>query len=124
MVTEERSTQEWGPRPGEDWRAHRMRVFADYPEMLAVLRIAESREHEAEIWRARAIEAHAGDPEMLELIREANFDLNAPPEMDVEDMRLTSNDRPGQQQFHPLEDVLRELAAEFPDEADDILSGQ
>ncbi len=123
MVTEEHSVQPWGPLPGEDWRAHRMRVFAGYPEMLAVLRIAESREHEAEIWRERAIAAHAGDPEMQQLIREARFDIDAPPEMDEEDMRLTSPDLPGQQNARPLEDVLRDLAAQFPDEAEDILSG-
>ena len=123
MVAEEHSVQPWGPLPGEDWRAHRMRVFADYPERLAVLRIAESREHEAEIWRERAIAANAGDPEMQQLIREARFDIDAPPEMDEEDMRLTSPDLPGQQRFRPLEEVLQDLAREFPDEADDILSG-
>ncbi len=122
MVTNEPSTREHGPRPGEDWRAHRMRVFADYPEMLEVLRIAESREHEAEIWRERNLVAHEGDPEMQEIIREAKFDLESTPEEDEEDIRLTADDLPGQQRCHSLEDVLQELAEEFPEEADDILS--
>lgn len=123
MVTEDRPREQWGPRPGEDWRAHRIRVFAAYPEMLEVLRIARSREHEAEIWRERGIAAYSGDREMQKLISEARFDLDSPPEMDEEDIRLTSDDLPGQQRFHPLEDVFRELAEEFPEEADDILSG-
>ncbi len=123
MVTEEHSVQPWGPLPGEDWRAHRMRVFADYPEMLEVLRIAKSREHEAEIWRERYLAFWEGNPEMQAFVREAKFDLDAPPEMDEEDIRLTSDDQPGQQGFRPLEDLLREQAAKHPDQAEDILRG-
>ena len=122
MVTEERSTNEWGPRPGEDWRAHRMRVFADYPEVLEVLRIAESREHEAEIWRERNLAAFEGDPEMQQLIRESQFDLESTPEEDEEDIRIC-RERAARGVSFPLEDVLRELAEEFPDEAEDILAG-
>lgn len=107
MVTNERPTKEWGPRPGEDWRAHRMRVFADYPEMLEVLRIAESREHEAEIWRERQIAAFAGDPEMQEIIRKAKFDLESTPEEDEEDIRI-SRERAAKGITHNLDDVLRE----------------
>lgn len=121
MVTEERSTNEWGPRPGEDWRAHRMRVFADYPEVLEVLRIAESREHEAEIWRERRLAAFADDPEMQAIIRKAPFDMESTPEEDEEDIRVC-REQAGQK-LHRLEDVLRELAEEFPNEAEDLLAG-
>ena len=122
MVTDERPTKEWGPRPGEDWRAHRMRVFADYPEILEVLRIAESREHAAEIWRARQIAAFAGDPEMQEIIRKAQFDFESTPEEDEEDIRI-SREQAAKGKSRSLEDVLRDLAREFPEEAEDILSG-
>ncbi len=122
MVTEERSKEEWGPRPGEDWRAHRMRVFADYPEMLEVLRIAKSREQEAEIWRARSLAKWEGDPEMQEIIREAKFDLESAPEEDEEDIRI-SREQAAKGISHSYEEVMRSLAEEFPDEADELLSG-
>lgn len=122
MVTDQNSTQGWGPRPGEDWRAHRMRVFANYPEHLEVLRQATSREHEAEIWRERAIAAHEGDPEMQAIIREARFDLESSPEEDEEDIRI-AREGTAKGKSRPLEDVLRDLAKEFPEEAEDILSG-
>ena len=122
MVTNELPTREHGPRPGEDWRAHRIRVFADYPEILEVLRIAESREHEAEIWRERNLAAHEGDPEMQEFIREAQFDLESTPEEDEEDIRIC-RERAANGITHSYEDVMRRLAAEFPDEAEELLSG-
>ena len=95
MVTEDRPKEQWGPRPGEDWRAHRMRVFADYPEHLAVLRVAESREHESEIWREWHVASSDGDPDLLELARRARYDLEAPPEEDEDDIRYIRNKRGG-----------------------------
>ena len=120
MVTEEPSVQPWGPLPGEDWRAHRMRVFADYPEHLAVLRVADSREHEAEIWREWKLLRHEGDPEMQALIRESRFDLDAPPEMDEEDIRPTAEERASGERDRLDEGFLRYLADRFPDEAEAI----
>ena len=122
MVTEEQSTNSWGPRPGEDWRAHRMRVFADHPEILEVVRIAKSPEHEAEIWRARRIAYYEGDPELQEIARTAKVDTESTIEEDEEDIRI-SKQRAARGVSIPLEVVLRELAEEFPDEAEDILSG-
>ena len=122
MVTEERPQERWGPRPGEDWRAHRMRVFADYPEVLEVLRIAESREHEAEIWRERSIAAFEGDPEMQEIIRKSRHDTETTPEEDEEDIRV-SREQAARGISHSYEEVMRSLAEEFPDEAEELLSG-
>lgn len=123
MVTEERLASEWGPRLGEDWRAHRMRVFADYPEQLAVLRLAESREHVADIWRGWSLRQHEGDPELQAFIREAKVDLDAPPEMDEEDIRPTATELASNERQQSVEGFLRYLAAQFPNEAEDILSG-
>ena len=99
-----------------------MRVFADYPEMLAVLRVAKSREHEAEIWRELKIAQWDGDPQMQALIRESEFDLDSMPEEDEEDIRV-SRERAGKGISHSYEDVMRQLAQEFPDEAEELLSG-
>lgn len=122
MVTEERSTEEWGPRAGEDWRAHRMRVFADYPEILEVLVSARSQEHEAEIWRQRSIAAFEGDPEMQEIIRKSGYDSQSSPEEDEEDIRI-SKEQAANGVSHSYEEVMRSLAEEFPDEAEELLSG-
>ena len=99
-----------------------MRVFADYTEILEVPRLAESREHEAEIWRERRLAAHQGDREMLEIIQEAKFDLESTSEEDEEDIRI-SRERAAKGITHSYEDVMRRLAAEFPDEAEELLSG-
>ena len=122
MVTEERSTQEWGPRPGEDWRAHRMRVFADYPDMLAVLRVAESREHESEIWREWHIASCEGDPQMQEMARKATYDLEAPPEEDEDDFRYVRNNNGGPDEERLLE-FWRWFGSRFPDWIDGSVAG-
>lgn len=120
MVTDQNETQGWGPRPGEDWRAHHMRVFADYPEQLEVLRMAESREHAAEIWRERSIASHEGDPELQAVIRDAKIDYESTPEEDEEDIRI-AREGDARGKSRPLEDVLRDLAKQFPEEAEGIL---
>ena len=122
MVTDEHPVREWGPRPGEDWKAHRMRVFQNYPETLDLLRQAESLEHYLELVRARRIAAFEGDPEMQEIIREAEFDFESTPEEDEEDIRI-SREQAARGISHSYEDVMRRLAEEFPDEAEELLSG-
>ena len=116
MVSQEISTEQWGPRPGEDWRAHRMRVFADHPEMLAVLRVAKSREDEAEIWREWHVARAKGDLELVQLAREARFDLEAPPEEDEDDIRYIKNlsDAPDDQLSR---EFWRWFELRFPDQA-------
>ncbi len=120
MVAEEHSVQPWGPLPGEDWRAHRMRVFADYPERLAVLRIAESKAHEAEIWREWHLHLHEGDPEMQAIIRESQFDLDAPPEMDLEDLQPTAEERASNDRGRLVEQFFRYFAARYPEQAHEV----
>lgn len=122
MLTEERPTEEWGPRPGEDWRAHRMRVFADHPEIVEVLRIARSPEHEAEIWLERSLAAFEGDTEMQEIIQKSRYDTESSPEEDEEDIRI-SKEQAANGVSHSYEEVMRGLAEEFPDEAEELLSG-
>ena len=121
MVTEEhpqRRREPWGPRPGEDWRAHRLRVFADYPDLVAVLRVAESREHEVEIWREWQIAKAAGDPEMQQLAREARYDLEAPPEEDEDDLRYVRSRRDQETQERSMQEFLRWLHNRFPEQVD------
>ena len=120
MVTEQhpqRRHEPWGPRPGEDWRAHRLRVFADYPAIVAVLRVAESREHEVEIWREWHIVNWEGDPEMQQFHREARYDTEALPEEDEDDFRYIRNldqaaDERSTQKF------LRWFENRFPEQVD------
>ena len=122
MVTDERPIQAWGPRPGEDWKAHRMRVFAEYPEMLAVLRIAESREQEAEIWREWHLAMHEGDPEMQRIIRESKYDLDSMPEEDEEDIRV-SREQGASDTTRLNEEFMRWFSKRFPGQADRIPAG-
>ena len=122
MVTEERSTEPWGPRPGEDWKAHRMRVFANYPDILAVLRVAESRVHETEIWREWRIHMWEGDPELQELQRKGRFELDSPPEMDEQDLRAARRHKsPYHDELH--QKFVRWYCQRFPQEADAFAEG-
>ena len=79
----------------------------------------EERHAEA---RERWLAHYEGDPEMQEIVRKAKFDTESTPEEDAEDIRI-SNERRAKGVSHDLEDVLRELAEEFPDEAEDLLAG-
>ena len=106
MVTEERSTEPWGPRPGEDWKAHRMRVFAEFPLLVALLGVAESVDHMAEIYRAWDLRRHEGDPEKQELIRQTRYSIQeSPPEEDAHDFRSLRN-RFGSDAFVPSHEFL------------------
>ena len=93
--------------------------------------------------RERWLAHYEGDPEMQEIVRKAKLrscarsawaiptwgravlipsDTESTPEEDAEDIRI-SNERRAKGVSHDLEDVLRELAEEFPDEAEDLLAG-
>ena len=72
--------------------------------------------------RERWLAHYEGDPEMQEIVRKAKSDTESTPEEDAEDIRI-SNERRAKGVSHDLEDVLRELAEEFPDEAEDLLAG-
>ncbi len=121
MVSQELSTEQWGPRPGEDWRAHRMRVFADHPEIIEVLQIAESPEHETEIWRERAVKHFEGDPEMQEIMRNAKFDEESTPEEDEEDIRI-AKEGTARGVSYTYEEVMHSMAEAFPELAEELLS--
>ena len=116
----ERRHEPWGPRPGEDWRAHRMRVFADYPEHLELLRLAESRAHLAELWRARKMEHWQDYPEIVEELRHARFDLESSPEEDEEDIRAADEAWAWEQKWHgprlPFAELLRLEGEEWPED--------
>jgi hypothetical protein len=62
------------------------------------------------------------DPEMQAIIREAKFDLESTPEEDEEDIRF-AREGTAKGISHSYEDVMRRLAKEFPDEAEELLSG-
>ena len=79
-----------------------------------------TREERAEYWRERRLKLFEGDPEMQAIIREAAFDFEATPEENAEDIRI-ARERAAKGKSRPLEDVLRDLAEEFPEEAEDIL---
>jgi len=99
-----------------------MRVFAAHPEIVEVLRIARSPKHEAEIWRERSLAAFEGDPEMQEIIRKSRYDTESSPEEDEEDIRI-SKEQAANGVSHSYEEVMRSLAEEYPDEAEELLSG-
>ena len=81
-----------------------------------------TREEREQYWREQRMKPFKDDPEMLELIRTAPFDYESTPEEDAEDIRI-ARERAAKGKSRPLEDVLRDLAEEFPDEAEDILRG-
>ena len=81
-----------------------------------------TREERERYWREQRMKPFKDDPEMLELIRTAPFDYESTPEEDAEDIRI-ARERAAKGKSRPLEDVLRDLAEEFPDEAEDILRG-
>ena len=82
------------------------------------------REHTLEERHAAARErwlAHyEGDPEMQEIVRKAKFDTESTPEEDAEDIRIANERR--DQPTRPYEDVVRELAEKYPDEAEYLLA--
>ena len=80
-------------------------------------RTLEERHAEA---RERWLAHYEGDPEMQEIVRKAKFDTESTPEEDAEDIRI-SNERRGQP-TRPYEDVVRELAEKYPDEAEYLLA--
>ena len=53
-------------------------------------------------------------------MRKAKFDTESTPEEDAEDIRI-ANERRGQP-TRPYEDVVRELAEKYPDEAEYLLA--
>ena len=83
-----------------------------------------TREEREQYWREQRMKPFKDDPEMLELIRTAPFDYESTPEEDAEDIRI-ARERAAKSNGEsiPLEVVLRKLAEEFPDEAEDILRG-
>ena len=81
-----------------------------------------TREEREQYWRERRLALFEGDPEMQAIIREAKFDYEATPEENAEDIRI-ARERAATGKSRPLEDVLRDLAREFPEEAEDILRG-
>ena len=81
-----------------------------------------TREERAEYWRERSIKLFEGDAEMQEILREAQFDFEATPEENAEDIRI-SEERAATGQTISLEEFFRWQAKEFPDEAEYILGG-
>ena len=81
-----------------------------------------TREEREQYWREQRMAQFPDDPEMREFIRLAKFDYESTPEEDAEDIRI-ARERAAEGVSIPLEVVLRELAEEFPDEAEDILRG-
>ncbi len=70
--------------------------------------------------RARWLAHYEGDPEMQEIVRKAKFDTESTPEEDAEDIRIANERR--DQPTRPYEDVVRELAEKYPDEAEYLLA--
>ena len=70
--------------------------------------------------RERWLAHYEGDPEMQELVRKAKFDTESTPEEDAEDIRIANERR--DQPTRPYEDVVRELAEKYPDEAEYLLA--
>ena len=83
----------------------------------------EQIEQELEYWRARARELFPMDPEAKAALGEFQIDTEATPEEDLDDLRFICQRAERGEPSIPLEVFLRELAEEFPDEAEDILSG-
>ena len=87
-----------------------------------------TNEERAAYWRELRMKPFQDDPEMLEIIRKAKFDFEVPwestPEESAEDIRI-ARERAAKSngESRSLEEVLRDLAEEFPDEAEDILRG-
>ena len=86
-----------------------------------------TNEERAAYWRELRMRPFKDDPEMLEIIRKAKFDFEVPwestPEESAEDIRIARERAAKGGPSIPLEVVLRDLAEEFPDEAEDILRG-
>ena len=70
--------------------------------------------------RERWLAHYEGDPEMQEIVRKAKFDTESTPEEDAEDIRIANERR--DQPTRPYEDVVRELAEKYPDEAEYLLA--
>ena len=70
--------------------------------------------------RVRWLAHYEGDPEMQEIVRKAKFDTESTPEEDAEDIRIANERR--DQPTRPYEDVVRELAEKYPDEAEYLLA--
>ncbi len=104
------------------WRERRARVFKDYPEILEVILQAKTMAEEEDLWRQRYLKEAEGDPEMQAILREVTIDLTMPEE-DEEDIRICRERAASGRPSIPLDQVLRELAEEFPDEAEEILEG-
>ena len=83
-----------------------------------------TREEREQYWREQRMAQFPDDPEMREFIRLAKFDYESTPEEDAEDIRI-ARERAAKSngKSRSLEAVLRDLAEEFPDEAEDILRG-
>ncbi len=105
------------------WRERRARVFKDYPEILEVILQAKTMAEEEALWRQRWLAKAEGDPEMQAILREATIDLTTPEE-DEEDIRIC-RERAARANgvSYTYEEVMRRLAEEFPEEADELLSG-
>ena len=83
-----------------------------------------TRAEREQYWREQRMKQFQDIPEMLEFIRLAKFDYESTPEEDAEDIRI-ARERAAKSngKSRSLEEVLHDLAEEFPDEAEDILRG-
>ena len=72
--------------------------------------------------RVRWLAHYEGDPEMQEIVRKAKFDTESTPEEDADDIRISNEQRARGDVTHAYEDVMRELAEKYPDEAEYLLA--